>query len=88
MLTYCRALTGFTISISGHSITVIQVDGGNTVNAAPEAEAIGILYPGEKMDVIVERLSSGEVKDPMLTITLDREYIPFPFNSLKHLTRV
>ena len=81
MLILCRALAGFTLSISGHSMTVIQLDGGRAVDAAPEAEAIGILYPGERMDVIVERTGSEEVKDPVLTITLDREYISPPLGT-------
>lgn len=75
MLILGRALTGFSLSISGHIMTLFQVDGGNEIEAAPEAKAIGILYPGERIDVIVERIGPEEVKDPMLTITLDREYI-------------
>ncbi|TVY13380.1 L-ascorbate oxidase [Lachnellula arida] len=71
------ALAGFALSISGHIMTLFQVDGGNEIEAAPEAKAIGILYPGERIDVIVERIGPEEVKDPMLTITLDRENLKF-----------
>ncbi|TVY28515.1 Laccase-2, partial [Lachnellula hyalina] len=71
------ALTGFSLSISGHIMTLFQVDGGNEIEAAPEAKAIGILYPGERIDVIVERIGPEEVKDSMLTITLDRENLKF-----------
>jgi hypothetical protein len=54
---------------------LLKVDGGNAVDSAPGAEAIGVLYPGERMDVIVEPLDSEEEKEPMLTIKLDREYV-------------
>lgn len=64
-------------------MTVIQVDGGNPVDATPAAETVGILYPGERMDVIIERLSSGEVKDPILTISLDREQVTLIVSSFE-----
>jgi hypothetical protein len=54
---------------------LLKVDSGNAVDSAPGAEAIGVLYPGERMDVIVEPLDSEVMKNPVLTIKLDREYI-------------
>jgi hypothetical protein len=51
---------------------VIQVDGGNDVYNAPLTESLGFLYPGQRTDLLVERLENftGDLK---LTITLDPE---------------
>jgi len=65
------------MSISGHKMTLFKIDGGNAVDTTPSAEAIGVLYPGERMDVIVEPVDSEEAKNSMLTIKLDREYVSF-----------
>lgn len=76
MLIFDRALAGFTVSTSGHSMTVIDVDGGSTVDAAPAAKALGIIYPGERVSVIVQRVDSS---DAILTVAFDREYALLPF---------
>lgn len=41
----------------------------------PSASAVGVLYPGERMDIIVERLKSSA--EPTLTVSLDRENLKF-----------
>ena len=69
-----RALTGFTLSMSGHVMTLLKVDGGNAVASAPLTQSIGILYPGERIDAVVQRFDIEEQKDAQLTIRLDREY--------------
>lgn len=71
------ALTGFTLSITGHLMTVIKVDGGNDVFGAPTVNSIGILYPGERVDIIVQKLSSINSEHPQLTIGLDKENLKF-----------
>lgn len=41
-------------------MTVIAVDGGNPVAPnTPSATSIGLLYPGERIDVLVERVPTG-----------------------------
>ncbi|KAF8849353.1 hypothetical protein BDZ45DRAFT_680586 [Acephala macrosclerotiorum] len=71
------ALTGFTLSMTGHAMTVIKVDGGNNMALARAADSIGILYPGERIDIIVERLDSDDLEDLFLTIKLDKENLKF-----------
>jgi hypothetical protein len=51
---------------------LFRVDGGHPVSAAPVADSLGILYPGERMDVIVEWCDL-EGALPLLKIQLDRE---------------
>ena len=53
---------------------VVTVDGGCPIADAPAAESVGILYPGERMDVLVDRPKNS---DPTaFVIALDREYEP------------
>jgi hypothetical protein len=63
-------------------MTVLQLDGGNRVENTPPSSAIGILYPGERIDLLVEWLYTDEY-ETNLTIILDAEYIP-QSPTLKH----
>jgi hypothetical protein len=67
-------------------MTVIAVDGGNPVASnTPSATSIGVLYPGERMDIIVERTiapraTGSDMKqkskiESSLVIILDLEYV-------------
>ena len=51
---------------------LVRVDGAHLVSGAPVTDSLGILYPGERMDVIVERCGL-EGAPPLLKIQLDRE---------------
>ena len=53
-------------------MTVIQIDGGNNVEPMSPSSAIGILYPGERMDTIVEWPQDGPRSN--FTVILDTEY--------------
>ena len=70
---------GFSMSVSEGSMQLITVDGGCPVDeATPPARTVGLLYPGERMDFVLERQSDNpETTDngirPQLTIELDRE---------------
>lgn len=68
------ALTGFSIATSGYTMTVMQVDGGHAVQAMT-SQSIGVLYPGERVDVILER-NAG--KPAWIEISIDRENMGFP----------
>ncbi|KND87131.1 L-ascorbate oxidase [Tolypocladium ophioglossoides CBS 100239] len=76
--------SGVTMSISQGNMKVIAVDGGGAVaHGTPAVGSIGLLYPGERMDLIVDRhvpttSESHESREEPerqgeLTITLDRE---------------
>jgi hypothetical protein len=54
-------------------MTVLQIDGGNDVEPSPPSTAIGIIYPGERIDLLVEWPDSDE-DTSHLTIILDTEY--------------
>lgn len=71
------ALTGFSLTMTGYTMTLVQVDGGNPVEAI-RAETVGILYPGERMDLILERTESSEYESAWITVALDRENMQFP----------
>ncbi|KAH8809441.1 laccase [Xylogone sp. PMI_703] len=78
------ASAGFSISFSQAHMTVVAVDGGNSVASnTPSATSVGPLYPGERMDLIVEHLMAPgtnnlDVKQGLegaskLTVILDLE---------------
>ncbi|KAF4631539.1 hypothetical protein G7Y89_g6597 [Cudoniella acicularis] len=75
-------LAGLTIFIPGSKITATEIDGGNQIGASnmiDGVEAVGILYPGQRMDLIVE---FGEnILETNLIVTLDEEN--FVMRSLK-----
>ncbi|CAG8948828.1 hypothetical protein HYFRA_00001951 [Hymenoscyphus fraxineus] len=72
------AMVGYTISLIGYTMTVIQVDGGSPVSDAPNALSIGILYPGERMDILIEPSSTFNSQTAALRIELDPENLQFP----------
>ena len=63
-------LAGISIALTGHSMTVVQVDGGN--NVVPRTtSSIGVLFPGQRMDVILGWDSSA--LSSTIKITLDTD---------------
>ncbi|KAJ5218927.1 multicopper oxidase-domain-containing protein [Penicillium cinerascens] len=84
------ASAGFSFSLGQAPMTVIAVDGGSTVASnTPSTTSIGLLYAGERVDILVERptgsaTAPGGRKSEMiqqskaelsLTIGLDLEYV-------------
>lgn len=78
-----RVSSGLTVSISQGAMQLITVDGGSPVGNTPLAAAMGVLYPGERMDLILDRSLQDTLsdeahgmypdKETKLTIALDRE---------------
>jgi hypothetical protein len=60
----------------GTQLSAIQVDGGGRLQANEESESIGILYPGERVDVIVEWDENPPDQPPNLVVVLDQESDP------------
>lgn len=55
---------------------VIAVDGGHPVaSGSPAMGSIGVLYPGERMDVLVDRGGRTTRQSAELVVTLDGEYV-------------
>jgi FtsP/CotA-like multicopper oxidase with cupredoxin domain len=74
------SLTGFSMAMDAASITPFQVDGGNNITSV-EAQRIGIVYPGERVDAIV--LIGGSDKQRHLTIEMDDENFKYPNPALE-----
>lgn len=53
-------------------MTVIQLDGGGEIQTGPGVDTIGVLYPGERMDVIIA-LDTTLDASSSLVIILDQE---------------
>ncbi|KAK3059662.1 hypothetical protein LTS18_010326, partial [Coniosporium uncinatum] len=70
------ASAGYIASFTGYALQVITVDGGNHVETASMSRSIGILYPGERVDIIVVPFSDGIAgQEPAMSVTLDTEDI-------------
>lgn len=64
------------MAVSAGSLQPITVDGGYPVNnETASAKAIGLLYPGERMDLILHRTPGHPESSANITIELDREYV-------------
>ncbi|KAG5939386.1 hypothetical protein E4U59_003137 [Claviceps monticola] len=76
--------TGFSIGVSNGSIKSIAIDGGNWLHEdTPRAKTVGLIHPGERLDVILDRgHSTGPVQ---MTIELDLENIPLFNFALKRI---
>jgi hypothetical protein len=51
----------------------VQIDGGNEIEAE-EADVVGTLYPGERVDAITRWNSGISHEETRLHISLDQEY--------------
>jgi hypothetical protein len=49
---------------------VIQIDGGNAIAPSNSVDSVGILYPGERMDIVTTSWNATT-----MSITLDTEYV-------------
>ncbi len=61
------------MKILGSEMKVIQVDGGNHIERAATTNSVGILYPGERVDVIVNWTNCADEFNSSLIIVMDRE---------------
>ncbi|KAK5689584.1 hypothetical protein LTR97_012757 [Elasticomyces elasticus] len=66
---------GVSVLVEGYSMTLLAVDGGSPASSQNRASGIGILYPGERVDVLLEAISAAPGQ---LTVALDRENMRFP----------
>jgi FtsP/CotA-like multicopper oxidase with cupredoxin domain len=64
-------IAGFTISVDGASLEAVAVDASTNVEARP-ARSIGVVYPGERVDVVLAWTDSGTI-GPKMRIDLDDE---------------
>ncbi|CZR68894.1 related to multicopper oxidase [Phialocephala subalpina] len=69
------SLAGFTIQISSAKLKPLTVDGGFPI-VGEFADSVGIVYPGERLDVLVQWDNQASSNFPQLHISLDPEYDP------------
>jgi hypothetical protein len=67
-----RSIAGITLGISHAKLTPLQVDGGCEIKGSA-AEYVGILYPGERVDLLVEWDSHVHETGSNLEIIMDPE---------------
>jgi hypothetical protein len=67
------ALAGINMSIQRAKMTTVQLDGRQRIANAEVVDSIVILYPAERMDVIVHWGDGEQKSDAVLTISLDNE---------------
>ena len=74
------ASAGYSFELANAALQLITVDGGGTVsNSTPQAPTLGVVYPGERIDVLLLPAASAEEKrhegDMTMKIVLDPEYV-------------
>ena len=67
-------MVGYSLSVVGYIMHLIQVDGGGTVSNGQNASSIGVIYPGERIDIIIEPMSQLNRKNASIRVKLDDEY--------------
>ena len=75
-----RTLAGFTLGAQSGLLTPITVDGGHRIKGH-SAESVGIIYPGERIDLISKW--NTDSTSPRLRISLDRENFNYPNRALR-----
>ncbi|WEW57588.1 hypothetical protein PRK78_003055 [Emydomyces testavorans] len=78
------SLAGFTLHFEHATIELIQVDGGIDVEPAKrKAKSVGILYPGQRMDLVIRPWRKQ--KQSSLTVELDPECFNYPNPALTEM---
>ncbi|KAJ6043317.1 uncharacterized protein N7446_001512 [Penicillium canescens] len=68
------ALAGFTLSFSHHVLDLMQVDSIDVQRLRQRnANSVGILYPGQRMDFILPPSSQSTNKQSYMTVQLDQD---------------
>lgn len=72
------ASAGYSLQLEGASFQLITVDGGTAVSrSTPQSSTLGVLYPGERMDVLLlsdeASLNRNKPRNSTMKIILDLE---------------
>ncbi|RFU31596.1 hypothetical protein B7463_g4715, partial [Scytalidium lignicola] len=68
-----ESLSGIILSMPYKQMSVFRVDGGGELEPSPYSSSIGILYPGERMDFLLNWDHGPYNSESFLSITLDKE---------------
>lgn len=73
------SLAGYSISTNAASLRVVEVDGGHEVAGSVEGASIGVVYPGQRTDLIITafEITTGD-DNAHLSIIFDRENFKYP----------
>ncbi|TVY24202.1 Oxidoreductase [Lachnellula hyalina] len=71
------SLAGFTIGLSSGNFTPLTVDGDFPI-AGELSNSLGVLYPGERVDMLLHSVVSASNDLPKLHINLDPENFKYP----------
>jgi hypothetical protein len=66
-------MVGFSMSIAGYVMSLIRVDGGGEVSSSYGSSSIGVIYPGERIDIILEPILHFDKSKMAMSIELDAE---------------
>ncbi len=80
LLTILSSMTGISLTIPDSEMNVIQVDGGPSVVSHP-ANSVGVLYPAERVDLVLSWPESAGDLNSEIVIELDAEYVQVPSDS-------
>ena len=59
--------------MSHAKVLAIEVDGGSEIEAV-DSDSVGIIYPGERVDLVIHWTTGAAHIEPGFRITLDEEY--------------
>jgi hypothetical protein len=54
-------------------MSVFRVDGGGEIGPSPQSSSVGILYPGERIDLLLDWKAGSYHSQSFFSITLDKE---------------
>ena len=76
------SLTAFSLALFGYDLELITVDGGNGVKPTSLARELGVIYPGERIDVVIQRSDPANGAG-RITVSLDQENIRYANQALR-----
>jgi hypothetical protein len=70
-----RSLAGFAVLFEGATLELLQLDGGNAIEPQrrQRTTSAGILFPGQRMDLVIHLFPQVDEMASSLTVELDQE---------------
>jgi len=72
------SMAAVSLTFTGFSMRPVNVDGQGVVEGGDAVSKTGLLFPGERIDVILERIDDKKGPKPSLTVALDPESLKWP----------
>ncbi|RDW68218.1 hypothetical protein BP5796_08875 [Coleophoma crateriformis] len=72
------SIAGLSIDIKNAKLDPFQVDGGFDIAGVP-SDSVGVVYPGERVDLVIQWEENAKAEGSSLTISLDQEYYSIYF---------